>query len=58
MLFEASLGCDTRLEIHKLHGKKKDEWAYSVDYSYRISFIFLGKNVVLYTNIGTHDDVY
>jgi len=49
---------DTRLDTHKLHGKRKEEWAYSIDYHYRISFIFVGKGVVLYTDAGTHDEVY
>lgn len=49
---------DSRLNTHKLHGKKKDEWAYSVDYNYRISFIFVGKAKILYTDVGTHDEVY
>ncbi|MBI2047641.1 MAG: type II toxin-antitoxin system mRNA interferase toxin, RelE/StbE family [Parcubacteria group bacterium] len=49
---------DLRLKTHKLHGKKKDEWAYSIDYRYRISFIFVIGGEVLYTDIGTHDDVY
>ena len=47
-----------RLETHKLHGKQSAEWAYSVDRSYRVSFVFLGTDAVLYTNIGTHDEVY
>ena len=46
---------DPRLETHKLHGKKKEEWAYSVGRSYRVSFVFLGGDSVLYTDIGTHD---
>ena len=49
---------NSRLSTHKLHGKKKEEWAYSIDYHYRISFIFVGKDEILYTNIGTHDEVY
>ena len=47
-----------RLKTHKLHGDKKDEWAYSIDYYYRVSFIFVGNNEVLYTDVGTHDQVY
>lgn len=57
-IFKESRGRDSRLAIHKLHGKKKDEWAYSVDHSYRISFIFLKGNKVLYIDIGMHDDIY
>jgi len=61
-IFKESGGRDPRLDVHKLHGKKKEEWAYSVDRSYRIAFVFLEGNRVLYTNIGlmtscirTHD---
>ena len=49
---------DPRLKTHKLHGKKKEEWAYSIDYYYRISFIFVGSGEILYTDIGTHDEIY
>jgi mRNA-degrading endonuclease YafQ of YafQ-DinJ toxin-antitoxin module len=49
---------DSRLDTHKLHGKKKEEWAYSIDHHYRVSFIFIGKDEILYTNTGTHDEVY
>lgn len=57
LLFRAN-PFDPRLETHKLHGKQSEEWAYSVDYSYRVSFVFIGADAVLYTNIGTHDEVY
>jgi len=46
---------DPKLEIHKLHGDKKEEWAFSLDYSYRISLIFLKDNSVVFTDVGTHD---
>ena len=49
---------DPRLETHKLHGKDKLHWAYSVDRKYRIKFLFLNDNDVLYLTIGTHDEVY
>ncbi len=49
---------DSRLETHKLHGEKKEEWVFSVDYSYRISFIFLEDGKILFTDIGTHDQLY
>ena len=44
-----------RLDTHKLHGEKKEEWAFSVDYSYRISLIFLKDGNVVFYDIGTHD---
>ena len=50
---------DQRLHTHKLRGKDKHLWAYSVDHRYRIKFIFLDDDHrVLYLDIGMHDDVY
>ncbi|HEY9582868.1 MAG TPA: type II toxin-antitoxin system mRNA interferase toxin, RelE/StbE family [Candidatus Paceibacterota bacterium] len=49
---------DTRLETHKLHGKEKQYWAYSINNKYRIKFSFLENGDVLYLDIGTHDEVY
>lgn len=46
---------NARIDTHKLHGEKKEEWAFSIDYSYRISFIFLEGDKVIFTDIGTHD---
>ena len=43
------------LRTHKLHGKYKDCWAFWIDYRYRIKFIFLSENKVLFLDIGTHD---
>lgn len=45
-----------QLETHRLHGKYKDYWAFSVGKSYRIMFQFLGatRNKVAFINIGTH----
>lgn len=49
---------DRRIDTHKLSGKDEGKWAYSVDYEYRIKFLFLGGGKVLYLDIGTHDEVY
>lgn len=46
---------DPRLKTHKLSGKEKECWAFWVDYRYRIKFIFLNGNEVLFLDIGTHD---
>lgn len=46
---------DSRLKTHKLSGKDKECWAFSIDYSYRIKFIFLNDEEVLFLNIGTHE---
>lgn len=49
---------DPRLRTHKLHGKEKEHWAYWIDNKYRIKFLFLSENRVLYLDVGTHDEVY
>ena len=43
------------LKTHRLHGKEKEAWAFSIDYAYRIKFIFLAENKVLFLDIGTHE---
>jgi mRNA-degrading endonuclease YafQ of YafQ-DinJ toxin-antitoxin module len=42
------------LRTHKLHGKDKDCWAFWIDYKFRIKFIFLSENEVLFLDIGPH----
>ena len=54
VIFRANL-FDSRLETHKLHGMEKDIWSFSINRSYRIKFIFLGGNKVLFLEIGTHN---
>ena len=46
---------DSTLKTHKLHGKEKDAYALWINYSYRIKFIFLDEDSVLFLDIGTHD---
>lgn len=43
------------LRTHKLHGKDKELWVFWIDYNYRIKFIFLSDNEVLFLDIGTHN---
>ena len=43
------------LDTHKLHGKDKGAWTFSVDRRFRIKFIFLSFDHVLFIDIGTHD---
>lgn len=49
---------DPRLRTHKLTGKLKGLWAFSVTYDCRVIFSFLNKNTVLLIDIGGHDEVY
>ena len=46
---------DSRLRTHKLHGKEKEVWAFWIDYTYRIKFIFLDEGEILFLDVGTHD---
>lgn len=46
---------DPRLRIHKLSGKDKECWAFWINRSYRIKFIFLPNREVLFLDIGLHD---
>lgn len=47
-----------RPKVHKLKGKLKDVWSFSVNYRIRITFFKPRKNVILLETVGTHDEVY
>ena len=47
-----------QLRTHKLSGKLKELWAFSVDEDCRVVFEFLGEDKVLLIDIGSHDEVY
>ena len=42
------------LNTHKLHGKLKDQWSFSVDDRYRVLFEFNGADVV-FLDVGAHE---
>ena len=44
-----------KLKTHKLTGKLKSLWAFSINYQDRIIFEFMGKRKVLFYKIGSHD---
>ncbi|MEK7501026.1 MAG: type II toxin-antitoxin system mRNA interferase toxin, RelE/StbE family [Patescibacteria group bacterium] len=46
---------DPRMDTHKLHGKYKDYWAFTIAGSYRIMFAFSGKDTIDFINTGTHE---
>ena len=46
------------LKTHKLSGKLKDYWSFSVEYDLRIVFYFADKVKIIFVDIGTHKDVY
>lgn len=45
---------DSVLDTHKLHGRFKDFWSFSIGFKYRIIFEFGDNNVVYFYSIGDH----
>jgi mRNA-degrading endonuclease YafQ of YafQ-DinJ toxin-antitoxin module len=43
------------IDVHKLHGKFKDYFGFSVNYKFRIVFRYVSKNEVLFVDIGGHE---
>lgn len=43
-----------QLKTHKLKGKYKDLWSFSITYKHRIVFKFINKNIVYFIDIGDH----
>ena len=43
------------LRVHKLHGKLKTMWSFSVNYKTRIVFIYESKKEAVFLAIGDHD---
>lgn len=49
---------DPRLRTHKLSGELKDQWSFTVEYDLRVVFYFSSPTKAVFTDIGTHDEVY
>jgi len=50
---------DNSLKTHKLQGKLKDLWSFSVQYDIRVVFYFEdNNNKAILLDIGNHDEVY
>jgi mRNA-degrading endonuclease YafQ of YafQ-DinJ toxin-antitoxin module len=47
-----------RLKVHKLGGKLKGIWSFSINYRIRVTFFKPKKNVIVLETVGTHDEVY
>ncbi len=47
----------TSLKIHKLSGRMKDQWAFSLAYNLRVIFE-RKENEIWLLNIGSNDEVY
>ena len=49
----------TSLKTHKLSGKLKDLWSFSIEYDLRVIFYFEENNTkAIFIDIGSHNEVY
>ncbi|MDP2950893.1 MAG: type II toxin-antitoxin system mRNA interferase toxin, RelE/StbE family [bacterium] len=46
---------DPSLKTHKLSGKDNGCWAFWINYSYRVKFIFINPSEVLFLEVGLHN---
>lgn len=51
---------EAKLKTHKLSGKLKDLWSFSIEYDLRVVFFFTKDKPkrAVFVDIGTHDEVY
>ncbi len=51
---------DSSLKTHKLSGKLKDLWSFSLEYDLRVVFFFTKDKPkkAVFVDIGTHNEVY
>ena len=51
---------DAKLKTHKLSGKLKDLWGFSVGFNLRVVFYFTNNKPkkAIFIDIGTHAEVY
>ncbi len=45
---------DARLDTHKLHGRLREFWSFSIDNKFRIILEFAGKDIVWFHSAGDH----
>ena len=46
------------LKTHKLSGKLKDLWSFTLEYDERVLFYFTEDGNAVFVDIGSHDEVY
>ncbi len=51
---------DSKLKTHKLSGKLKGLWSFSIDYDLRVVFFFTNDKPkkAVFVDLGNHDEVY
>lgn len=45
---------DPKLKTHKLTGKLRHFWSFSIGYKHRIVFEFIDQNTIWFLSVGTH----
>ena len=49
---------DKQLKTHKLSGKLKNLWSFSINFSIRIIFYYESEDKITLIDIGSHEEVY
>ncbi len=51
---------DSKLKTHKLSGKLKGLWSFTIEYDLRVVFFFTNDKPkqAIFVDLGTHDEVY
>jgi addiction module RelE/StbE family toxin len=49
---------DRSLRTHKLSGRLRDLWGFSVSYDLRVVFYFVDETKAVFVDIGKHEEVY
>lgn len=49
---------DIGLRTHKLSGRLKGYWSFSVEYDLRVIFYFEDAETAVFVDLGTHKEVY
>jgi len=51
---------DSKLKTHKLSGKLKGLWSFTIEYDQRVVFFFTNDKPkqAIFVDLGTHDEVY
>jgi addiction module RelE/StbE family toxin len=49
---------DERLKTHKLSGKLRDLWSFTIEYDVRVIFYFAEEQKAVFVDVGKHDEVY
>lgn len=49
---------DPRLKTHALTGKLKGLYSFSVTYGKRVTYLLVSPTTALFTDVGSHEEVY